>query len=130
MSERKSGPPPSGEIGLYNCRGTTYPTVVVLEWDGRNWKQLRQEEDAYPLVRFQTAVPLHDYPLVPGEGAAQRGTCATCKHLILSDPSVGFHYGHGCAHHGSIRLLVRTLDVLGCTGHEPREAKDGADSDR
>lgn len=58
---RVPGPPVSGECGDYNC---AYPVsrklAGVCNWNGRKWWMLGKPIDHHML-------PLHDYPLRPGD---------------------------------------------------------------
>lgn len=59
---RKPGPPTSGEIGEYRVMSRTH-VECIAKWNGDSWWPTHSIERR-PDVWF---VPLHDYPLVPGD---------------------------------------------------------------
>lgn len=64
-TERKPGPPVSGEVGWYRILIGHSNRVSAGWWTGEGWVVFEGEESP-PEMPFGV-VPLHDYPLVPGD---------------------------------------------------------------
>lgn len=64
--DRRPGPPPSGEKGWYEILFQNSENIGSLWWSRDRYYAIAEEDHNFE-VRRKDIIPLHDYPLVPGD---------------------------------------------------------------